>query len=79
MLKYENLKLVKNRIDKHPFPYIVYSYEDFFNTGKAPVFIEAWQSREEAMHCAQYRQDCGFVVTVFKELAHSQNWSKSNA
>lgn len=73
MSKY-NLKLKKNRIDLHPFPFVVMSHDDF-NMSDRPVFVERWQTREEAMHCAKYRQGFGLIVHVFKELAHSENWS----
>lgn len=73
MSKY-NLKLKKNRIDLHPFPYVVMSHEDFTLYDK-PMLVERWQTLEEAMHWAKVRQDNGFIVHVYKELAHSENWS----
>lgn len=66
------LKLVKNRKDRDPFPYVVFSH-DTFNQYQKPFLIENWTTLEEAMHCAKYRQESGFVVNVYKELAHSEN------
>lgn len=69
-----NLKLKKNRIDYDPYPFVVFSHSDF-NLNAAPFLVERWMTLDEAMHCAQYRQDSGFIVHVFKELAHSENRS----
>lgn len=67
-----NLKLVKNRKDRHPFPYVVFSHETF-DLYQKPFLVESWMTLEEAMHCAKYRQDSGYVVNVYKEFAHSEN------
>lgn len=65
------LKFVKNRIDIHPTPYIVMSYFDFFDS--KPALVESYCTREDAMYVGQYRQDQGYIVNVYKELAHSRN------
>lgn len=65
------MKLINNRIDEHPFPFVVMSYDDFFNT--KPYFTERWQTKEDALFCAKQRQEEGFIVNVYKEIAHSEN------
>lgn len=65
------LKFVKNKITDSPYPYIVMSFDDFFDS--APFLTERWSTKEDAMYYGKMRQDQGYVVQVMKELAHSIN------
>ena len=65
------MKIVKNRIDRHPFPFMVLIFDADLNNSM-PVRIETWEDRESAMICGEERKNDGYRVNIVKVLAHTE-------
>lgn len=52
-----------------PNPWIVMCRSDHISSKME--LIEAWPTREHALHCGRVRHEQGYVVSVYQEIAYT--------